>query len=66
MTNEESVPGDDAQSSPEIAEDPVQSCDDVQSSQDNTVTQEAVVEPRMSRRGRHIKTPSHLQGFQMY
>ena len=66
VTNEESVPGDDAQSSPEIAENPVQSCDDVQSSQDNTVTQEAVLEPRMSRRGRHIKTPSHLQGFQMY
>ena len=29
VTNEEPVPGDDAQSSPEIAEDPVQSCDDV-------------------------------------
>ena len=66
VTKEEPVPGDDAQSSPEIAENPVQSCDDVQSSQDNTVTQEAVVEPRMSRRGRHIKTLSHLQGFQMY
>ena len=66
VTKEEPIPGDDGQSSPEIAEDPVQSCDDVQSSQDNTVTQEAVVEPRMSRRGRHIKTPSHLQGFQMY
>ena len=66
VTNEDSVPGDDAQSSPEIVENPVQSCDDVQSSQDNTVTQEAVLEPRMSRRGRQIKTPSHLQGFQMY
>ena len=51
------------QSSPEIAENPVQSSDDVQSSQDNTVTQEAVLEPRMSRRGRNIKTPSHLQDF---
>ena len=66
VTNDEPVPGDDAQSSPEIAENPVQSCDDVQSSQDNTVTQEVVVEPRMPRRGRQIKTPSHLQGFQMY
>ena len=66
VTEAEPVPGDDAQLSPEIAEDPVQFCDDAQSSQDNTVTQEAVVEPRMSRRGRHIKTPSHLQGFQMY
>ena len=66
MTNKEPVPGDDTWSSPEIAKNPVQSCDDIQSSQDNTVTQEAVVEPRMSRRGRQIKTPSHLQGFQMY
>ena len=66
VTKEEPVPGDDEWSSPEIAENPVQSCDDVQSSQDNTVTQEAVLEPRMSRRGRQIKTPSHLEGFQMY
>ena len=66
VTKEEPVPGDDAQSSPEIADDPVQSCDDVQPSQDNTVTTETVVEPRMLRRGRQIKTPSHLQGFQMY
>ena len=29
VINEEPVPGDDAQSSPERAEDPVQSCDDV-------------------------------------
>ena len=66
VTKEEPVPGGDEQSSPEIADNPVQSCDDAQSSQDNTVTPEAVVEPRMSRRGRQIKTPSHLQGFQMY
>ena len=49
-----------------VPDDSVQSCDDAQSSQDNTVTPEAVVEPRMLRRGRQIKTPSHLQGFQMY
>ena len=29
VANEEPVPGDDAQSSPEIAESPVQSCDDI-------------------------------------
>ena len=38
VTKEEPVPGGDEQSSPEIADNPVQSCDDAQSSQDNSYT----------------------------